>query len=79
MIHPLKTLLSKSHHKLFTPKEDSHSLFDDCQGMLAGIMMMTMGVLFFTSANLYTGGVNGLALVIHYCSEYPLGIILMLI
>lgn len=75
----LKLLLSKSQHSLLTPKDGAHSLLDDTQGLVTGVIMMALGIIFFQSASLYTGGVTGLALVVHYWSGTPLGWVLMLI
>lgn len=75
----LKILLSKSQHTLLSPKDGIHSLLDDMQGLVTGVIMMALGIIFFQAAELYTGGVTGLALVVHYWSGMPLGSILMLV
>ncbi len=73
----LKLLLSKSHHHLLKPKEDSHSVLDDAQGLFTGVLFMSLGVVFFKSAGLYTGGTMGLALALHYWTDLPLGWLMM--
>ncbi len=74
-----KLIISKSHTALFEPRDSNHSIFDDFQGMLTGLLFMALGVLFFKSASLFTGGVMGLSLIIHYWSDTPLGLIFALI
>lgn len=78
-MNALKVLLAKSHNHLLKPKADSHSLFDDIQGLFTGILMMSLGVLLFKSAGLYTGGTTGLALALYYYTDMPFGYLLMLI
>lgn len=68
-----KQLIAKSQTTLFTAHDGAHSVFDDTQGMLTGLLFMTLGVLFFKSASLLTGGVMGLALVMNYWTDLPLG------
>ncbi len=75
----LKILLSKSHHHLLKPKDDSHSLLDDAQGLFTGVLFMSLGVVLFKSAGLYTGGTMVLALALHYWTNFPLGWLMMLI
>ncbi len=74
-----KILLSKSHHHLLKPKDDSHSLLDDAQGLFTGVLFMSLGVVLFKSAGLYTGGTMGLALALHYWTDLPLGWLMMLV
>lgn len=78
-MNALKVLLAKSHNHLLKPKADSHSLLDDIQGLFTGILMMSLGVLLFKSAGLYTGGTTGLALAVYYYTDMPFGYLLMLI
>lgn len=74
-----KLLFSKSKSTLFAANDGAHSIFDDTQGMLTGLLFMALGVVFFKSASLLTGGVMGLALVANYWTDLPLGWAFMLI
>lgn len=75
----IKTLISRSQQTLLNPKNGIHSLADDAQGMLTGTLMMSLGIVLFKTAALYSGGVAGLGLLLHYISDLPLGWALMLI
>lgn len=74
-----KLLLSKSKTNLVKPKDSVHSLLDDAQGMLTGIIILSIGVVLFKSAGIYSGGTTGLALILYYFTDYPLGIMLILV
>lgn len=75
----LKLLLSKSQHTLLNPQHGPHSLFDDAQGMISGILLMSLGIIFFKSAGVLTGGITGVALLIYYVTDLPLAPTLVLI
>ncbi len=75
----LKILLAKSQRHLLKPKEDSHSLFDDIQGLFTGVLMMSLGIVLFKAAGLYTGGTTGLALALHYYTDLPFSSLFMLV
>ncbi|MBC7313619.1 MAG: YitT family protein, partial [Rhizobium sp.] len=46
---------------LMTSSSERHSLVDDVQGLAAGSMMASLGVLLLSSAGLLTGGTTGVA------------------
>lgn len=75
----LKLLLSKSQHTLFDPQDGPHSLLDDAQGMITGLLLLSLGVILFKSAGVLTGGIMGVALFIHYVFELPLAPTLVII
>lgn len=75
----VKLLLAKSQRHLLKPKADSHSLFDDVQGLFTGILLMSLGVVLFKAAGLYTGGTTGLALALYYWSDWSFSYLLMLV
>ncbi len=72
-------LLSQLRYHLFTPKDSKHSFIDDAQGLLTGILFVSLGVILFKSAGLYAGGTVGLSLAIHYWTGFSLGWAMMLI
>ena len=45
-----------------------HSLLEDAQALLAGTLLVSLGVAMLGKANLITGGAVGLALLLHYAS-----------
>ncbi len=75
----LKVLLSKSQHTLLQPKDGAHSVLDDLQGVVTGTLMLSLGVVFFHAAHLYTGGVTGVALALNYWSNISVSWLLMLV
>lgn len=75
----VKLLLSKSKSNLVKPKDSVHSLLDDAQGMLTGIIILSLGVVLFKSAGIYSGGTTGLALILYYFTDAPLGLMLILV
>ena len=50
-----------------------HSVFEDVQGLLVGSLFVALAVLMFQQALLLTGGTTGLAFLLHYALEWPLG------
>jgi uncharacterized membrane-anchored protein YitT (DUF2179 family) len=51
----------------------SHTLIDDLQALLAGTMMVSLGVAMMGKAGLITGGVAGLCLLLHYVTGISFG------
>ncbi|HAU57182.1 MAG TPA: hypothetical protein DCW87_06180, partial [Comamonadaceae bacterium] len=49
-----------------TPTEDAVAIF-------TGVLMISVGVAFFTSAGLLTGGTAGLAFLLHYSTGIGFG------
>lgn len=56
-----------------------HTLLDDLQGMLSGVILVALGIQFFKYANLLTGGATGLAFIAYYLSDLPYGLILFVL
>ncbi|MGR3713199.1 MAG: YitT family protein [Shimia sp.] len=48
---------------LESPTAESHSLFDDVQGLLVGTLLVAISVQFLEAAGLFTGQIAGLSLV----------------
>lgn len=78
-MNALKVLLARSHNHLLKPKANSHSLLDDLQGLFTGILLMSLGIVLFKAAGLYTGGTTGLALALYYWVDMPFAYLLMLV
>lgn len=57
----------------------SHTWFDDAQGIAASVALVSLALVMFRNLGLVTGGVAGLALVISYATEWPLGVLLFVI
>jgi uncharacterized membrane-anchored protein YitT (DUF2179 family) len=57
------------------PAPAPHTLFDDAQGLAAGVMLASLGVSLMAKAGLVTGGVAGLCLLLHHATGAPFGAI----
>lgn len=58
---------------LETPKADRHTPWEDAQGILIGATLVALSIQFLRAADLFTGQIAGLALVISYPSGWPFG------
>ena len=56
-----------------------HNLFEDAQALLVAPLFFAFAVLLFREAGLLTGGTVGIAFLIHYASDWPLGAVLFVI
>lgn len=54
---------------------DRHSILDDAQGLAAGTMMASLGILLLSTAGLLTGGTAGVAFLLHYATGYAFGLV----
>ncbi len=52
-----------------------HSLLEDAQALATGTLFVAMALVLFKQAGMITGGITGMALVIHYASGWPFGVI----
>jgi uncharacterized membrane-anchored protein YitT (DUF2179 family) len=50
-----------------------HTAFDDIQGIVAGIAFVSLGVALFKAAGISTGGVAGIAFLLHYTAGASFG------
>lgn len=48
-----------------------HTGFEDLQALLAGVLLVSLGVTLMGKAGLVTGGVAGLCLLLHYLTRLP--------
>lgn len=51
-----------------------HSLFEDAQGVFTGTVLASLGVMLLTKAGLLTGGVAGMAFLLHYAFGWSFGL-----
>ncbi|HBF29662.1 YitT family protein [Rhizobium sp.] len=56
-----------------TSTPEQHSLLEDAQGLLAGSLLASLGVVLLSSAKLLSGGTAGVAFLIHYLSGIGFG------
>lgn len=56
-----------------------HSLFDDAQGILASVVIVTLALSMFVHLGLVTGGIAGLSLVISYAFGWSLGSVIFVL
>jgi len=50
-----------------------HSTLEDALALLCGVLLISIGVAFFTTAGLLTGGTAGLAFLLHYATGVGFG------
>ena len=55
------------------PAAEPHSTTEDVVAIFTGVLMISVGVAFFTSAGLLTGGTAGLAFLLHYAMGMGFG------
>ncbi len=60
-------------------KQSSHTLFEDIQGLFAGILLVAIAIILFRKSGLITGGTTGLALLIHYSTGWSYGAVIFII
>lgn len=56
-----------------------HSRIEDAFALVAGTLMVALGVVFLKAAQLATGGTAGLAFLAHYLGHWPLGLALFVV
>ncbi len=57
-------------------KSIRHTRVEDFLALVAGCIFMALSVTFYRHAGLLTGGTTGVAFLMHYVSQWPLGVIL---
>ncbi len=55
------------------PPAEPHTATEDAVAIFTGVLMISVGVAFFTSAGLLTGGTAGLAFLLHYATGIGFG------
>lgn len=64
---------------LWASSSERHSVLDDAQGLAAGSMLASLGVLLLSTGGLLTGGTAGIAFLLHYATGMAFGVIFFLI
>lgn len=59
---------------LWNTAPTKHSLFEDAQGVFTGTVLAALGVMLLTKAGLLTGGVAGMAFLLHYAFGWSFGL-----
>ena len=70
---------AKRFSDYFKSTSEQHSLFEDAQGVAAGAMLASLGVLLLSSAGLLTGGTAGMAFLLHYATGLSFGLVFFLV
>lgn len=65
--------------KLVTSSASQHSLLEDAQGVIAGSMLASLGIVLLSGAGLLTGGTVGVAFLAHYLGNVSFGTAFFLI
>ncbi len=56
------------------PEAPPHTLPEDGAAIITGVLLVALGIAFFQHTGLLTGGVTGLAFVLHYLTHISLGL-----
>jgi uncharacterized membrane-anchored protein YitT (DUF2179 family) len=56
-----------------------HTLFEDIQAIVTGALVVSIGVAMHKQAGLLTGGITGLAFLLHYSAKLNFGLTLVLL
>jgi uncharacterized membrane-anchored protein YitT (DUF2179 family) len=59
---------------LWNTEPARHSLFEDAQGLFTGTVLASLGVMLLSKAGLLTGGVAGMAFLLHYAFGWSFGL-----
>lgn len=59
---------------LWNTASTKHSLFEDAQGVFTGTVLAALGVMLLAKAGLVTGGVAGMAFLLHYAFGWSFGL-----
>ncbi len=62
-----------------TPPVVRHTLFEDAQALLVAPLFVAFAILLFRQAGLLTGGTVGIAFLLHYVGDWPIGPLLFAI
>lgn len=60
---------------LETPPADKHTTWEDVQGILTGVILVSLSIQFLRSADLITGQIAGLALITSYLGHISFGLV----
>lgn len=75
----MSDMTARKRLNLWASAPDRHSLLEDVQGVLAGSMLVSLGVTLFSAAGLLTGGTVGLAFLVHYGTDLSFGTVFFLV
>ncbi|CCG09608.1 YitT family protein [Pararhodospirillum photometricum] len=70
MSHTIKPLL-----EMWSRDPARHAPLEDAQGLAAGCLISALGLSFLASVGLLTGGIAGLAFLLHYATGLPFGVL----
>ncbi|HAT32747.1 MAG TPA: hypothetical protein DCW29_18450 [Janthinobacterium sp.] len=60
-----------------TKGKGRHSLFEDVQALLTGTLVVALGIAMYKNAGLLTGGITGVAFLLHYATGINFGLLLV--
>jgi uncharacterized membrane-anchored protein YitT (DUF2179 family) len=58
------------------PSAIRHTPWEDLLALLVGCLLVALSLAFYKHSRLLTGGTTGLSFVVHYLSQWPLGLVL---
>lgn len=62
-----------------SPSAQKHTFAEDLQALVAGTMLVSLGVALMSKAGLVAGGIAGLCLLLHYATGVGFGVIFLLL
>lgn len=69
---------TRKRPNLWASAPDRHSMVEDAQGLVAGSMLVSLGVTLLSASDLLTGGVVGLDFLTHYSTGFSFGAVFFL-
>lgn len=63
-------------HATAAPAAVPHSRFEDAQGIGVGCLFVAFALVMLRESELVTGGTAGMAVLVHYRTDWPLGVLL---
>lgn len=64
---------------LWNNNPNHHTLVEDAQGLITGSMIAALGLYFLNDGGLLTGGMAGVAFLLHYVTGYSFGLLFFLL
>lgn len=68
-----------SNYGILNSTPERHSVVDDLQGMISGVIVSALGFYFLNQTGLLTGGTAGVAFLIHYAFGISFGLLFFIV
>ncbi|NTE85334.1 YitT family protein [Agrobacterium rubi] len=74
----MSDIAERKRIRFWASTSDKHSLLEDAQAVVAGSMLASLGVVLLSGGGLLTGGVVGVAFLLHYATGLSFGLLFFL-